>query len=89
MCWSTMTARSGSTGRAIRATRPTDRGAPTPRPLAALLARGMELPQAARWAREIAAEAVGHGLSELGAGPGPVDVLGVRRREIDPPRLDP
>ena len=57
--------------------------------LAALLARGMELPQAARWAREIAAEAVGHGLSELGAGPGPVDVLGVRRREIDPPRLDP
>ena len=29
--------------------------------LAALLARGMELPDAARWAREIAAEAVGHG----------------------------
>jgi len=56
--------------------------------LAALLARGMDLPQAARWAREIAAEAVGHGLRELGAGPGPVDVLGVRRREIDPPRLD-
>jgi hydroxymethylpyrimidine/phosphomethylpyrimidine kinase len=56
--------------------------------LAALLARGMELPDAARWAREIAAEAVGHGLRELGAGPGPVDVLGVRRREIDPPRLD-
>ena len=56
--------------------------------LAALLARGMELPEAARWAREIAAEAVGHGLRELGAGPGPVDVLGVRRREIDPPRLD-
>jgi hydroxymethylpyrimidine/phosphomethylpyrimidine kinase len=56
--------------------------------LAALLARGMELPDAARWAREIAAEAVGHGLRELGAGPGPVDVLGVRRREIEPPRLD-
>jgi hydroxymethylpyrimidine/phosphomethylpyrimidine kinase len=56
--------------------------------LAALLARGMELPEAARWAREIAAEAVGHGLTELGAGPGPVDVLGVRRREIEPPRLD-
>jgi hydroxymethylpyrimidine/phosphomethylpyrimidine kinase len=56
--------------------------------LAALLARGMELPDAARWAREIAAEAVGHGLTELGAGPGPVDVLRVRRREIDPPRLD-
>ena len=56
--------------------------------LAALLARGMELAEAARWAREIAAEAVGHGLRELGAGPGPVDVLGVRRREIEPPRLD-
>ena len=56
--------------------------------LATLLARGMELPDAARWAREIAAEAVGHGLRELGAGPGPVDVLGVRRREIEPPRLD-
>ena len=56
--------------------------------LAALLARGMELSEAARWAREIAAEAVGHGLRELGAGPGPVDVLGVRRREIEPPRLD-
>ena len=56
--------------------------------LAALLARGMELSEAARWAREIAAEAVGHGLHEIGAGPGPVDVLGVSRREIDPPRLD-
>jgi hydroxymethylpyrimidine/phosphomethylpyrimidine kinase len=55
--------------------------------LAALLARGMELGDAARWAREIAAEAVGHGLRELGAGPGPVDVLGVSRREIDPPRI--
>ena len=55
--------------------------------LAALLARGMELHDAARWAREIAAEAVGHGLAELGAGAGPVDVLGVRRRQIEPPRL--
>jgi hydroxymethylpyrimidine/phosphomethylpyrimidine kinase len=56
--------------------------------LAALLARGMELGEAARWAREIAAEAVGHGLRDIGSGPGPVDVLGVRRREIEPPRLD-
>jgi hydroxymethylpyrimidine/phosphomethylpyrimidine kinase len=56
--------------------------------LAALLARGMELDEAARWAREIAAEAVAHGLREIGAGPGPVDVLRVRRREIEPPRLD-
>ena len=56
--------------------------------LAALLARGMELAEAAHWAREIAAEAVGHGLREIGGGAGPVDVLRVRRREIDPPRLD-
>ncbi|MDQ3730355.1 MAG: bifunctional hydroxymethylpyrimidine kinase/phosphomethylpyrimidine kinase [Actinomycetota bacterium] len=56
--------------------------------VAALLARGMELDEAARWAREIAAEAVGHGLREIGEGPGPVDVLRVRRRDIDPPRLD-
>ena len=56
--------------------------------LAALLARGMELHEAARWAREIAAEAVGHGLRGIGAGPGPVDVLRVARREIEPPRLD-
>jgi hydroxymethylpyrimidine/phosphomethylpyrimidine kinase len=57
--------------------------------LAALLARGMELDEAARWAREIAAEAVGHGLREIGEGPGPVDVLRIRRREIDPPHLSP
>ncbi len=57
--------------------------------LAALLARGMELAEAAHWAREIAAEAVGRGLREIGTGPGPVDVLSIRRREIDPPRLDP
>jgi hydroxymethylpyrimidine/phosphomethylpyrimidine kinase len=48
--------------------------------LAAFLARGSELADAARWAREIAAEAVGSGLSELGKGPGPVDVLGLTRR---------
>ncbi|MDQ2676388.1 MAG: bifunctional hydroxymethylpyrimidine kinase/phosphomethylpyrimidine kinase [Actinomycetota bacterium] len=55
--------------------------------VAALLARGMDLDEAARWAREIAAEAVGEGLREIGAGPGPVDVLGVRRRNpAQPPR---
>jgi hydroxymethylpyrimidine/phosphomethylpyrimidine kinase len=48
--------------------------------LAAFLARGSELADAARWAREVAAEAVGNGLSELGSGPGPVDVLGLTRR---------
>jgi hydroxymethylpyrimidine/phosphomethylpyrimidine kinase len=47
--------------------------------LAALLARGEELPEAARWAREIASEAVGHGLRDLGEGPGPVDVFGIGR----------
>jgi hydroxymethylpyrimidine/phosphomethylpyrimidine kinase len=47
--------------------------------LAAFLARGSELSDAARWAREIAAEAVGHGLRDLGAGPGPVDVFGIAR----------
>jgi hydroxymethylpyrimidine/phosphomethylpyrimidine kinase len=47
--------------------------------LAALLARGAELGEAARWAREIAAVAVGSGLNEIGHGAGPVDVFGLRR----------
>jgi hydroxymethylpyrimidine/phosphomethylpyrimidine kinase len=47
--------------------------------LAAFLARGEELADAARWAREIAAEAVGNGLRGLGAGAGPVDVFGLAR----------
>ena len=47
--------------------------------LAAFLARDVDLADAARWAREIAAEAVGNGLNELGRGAGPVDVLGIRR----------
>jgi len=47
--------------------------------LAAFLARGTELADAARWAREIAAEAVGNGLREIGAGAGPVDVFGLGR----------
>jgi hydroxymethylpyrimidine/phosphomethylpyrimidine kinase len=47
--------------------------------LAAFLARGTELADAARWAREIAAEAVGNGLQGLGAGAGPVDVFGLSR----------
>jgi hydroxymethylpyrimidine/phosphomethylpyrimidine kinase len=45
--------------------------------LAAFLAAGTELADAARWAREIAAEAVGNGLDALGEGPGPVDVFGL------------
>jgi len=47
--------------------------------VAAFLARGVELADAARWAREVASEAVGNGLRELGSGAGPVDVLGIRR----------
>ena len=45
--------------------------------LAAFLARGEELADAARWAREVAAQAVHHGLRGIGAGAGPVDVFGL------------
>ena len=48
--------------------------------LAALLARGASLVEAARVAARVAGEAVRHGLPELGAGDGPVDVLGVAAR---------
>ena len=47
--------------------------------LAAFLAGGAELADAARWAREVAAEAVGNGLVEIGRGAGPVDVFGLAR----------
>jgi hydroxymethylpyrimidine/phosphomethylpyrimidine kinase len=43
--------------------------------LAALLARGLPLADAARGAAAAAAGAVEHGLAELGTGDGPVDVL--------------
>ena len=46
--------------------------------LAALLARGEPLEAAARGAAAAAARAVARGLVEVGAGEGPVDVLGVR-----------
>jgi hydroxymethylpyrimidine/phosphomethylpyrimidine kinase len=45
--------------------------------LAALLARGEGLESAARGAARAASRAVAQGLTELGAGEGPVDVLGV------------
>jgi hydroxymethylpyrimidine/phosphomethylpyrimidine kinase len=48
--------------------------------LAAFLARGEEPLEAARRAREVAAAAVAAGLREIGAGPGPVDVLGLASR---------
>lgn len=47
--------------------------------LAAYLARGSDVADAARWAREIASEAVGNGLAGIGEGPGPVDSLGIIR----------
>jgi len=47
--------------------------------LAALLARGLSLEEAARGAARSASAAVKNGLVELGAGEGPVDVLGIGR----------
>jgi hydroxymethylpyrimidine/phosphomethylpyrimidine kinase len=49
--------------------------------LAAHLARGASLEQAARAAAAAASEAVRNGLDEIGAGDGPVDVLNVKGRE--------
>ena len=46
--------------------------------LAALLARGLSLEDAARGASETASRAVARGLAEIGAGDGPVDVFGLR-----------
>jgi hydroxymethylpyrimidine/phosphomethylpyrimidine kinase len=45
--------------------------------LAAFLARGLDLEDAARGAAMIASRAVRNGLADLGSGPGPVDVLGI------------
>ena len=45
--------------------------------LTALLAKGMPLPEAAREAARISSQAVANGLDWLGAGEGPVDVLGL------------
>ena len=48
--------------------------------LAALLARGLPLEEAARGAARAATDAVRHGLTEIGAGDGPVDILNVKGR---------
>jgi hydroxymethylpyrimidine/phosphomethylpyrimidine kinase len=45
--------------------------------MAAAMARGKSALEAARRAREITSEAVRDGLRDLGAGPGPVDVIGL------------
>jgi len=52
--------------------------------LAAHLAHGFAPLDAARAAKALAAAAVRDGLREIGRGPGPVDVLGVRARRPDP-----
>ena len=56
--------------------------------LAALLAHGHSLEDAARGAAEVASEAVRNGLVEIGAGDGPVDVLNVKERDGDLARGD-
>ena len=43
-----------------------------------MLARGLPLEEAARGAARAASEAVRHGLEELGAGEGPVDVFNLK-----------
>jgi hydroxymethylpyrimidine/phosphomethylpyrimidine kinase len=48
--------------------------------LAALLARGLPLLDAARGAAHAATEAVRNGLTDVGAGDGPVDILNVKGR---------
>ncbi|MBJ7608704.1 MAG: bifunctional hydroxymethylpyrimidine kinase/phosphomethylpyrimidine kinase [Candidatus Dormibacteraeota bacterium] len=55
--------------------------------LAALLAQGWQLEEAARRAAAIAGDAVAHGLEEIGEGEGPVDVLDVRSRVAPQPAL--
>jgi hydroxymethylpyrimidine/phosphomethylpyrimidine kinase len=51
--------------------------------LAAALALGQSPLEAARTARRLAGEAVAHGLRDVGAGAGPVDVLGMAARRSD------
>jgi hydroxymethylpyrimidine/phosphomethylpyrimidine kinase len=48
--------------------------------LAALLARGLSLADSARGAAAAASRGVAQGLAEIGAGDGPVDVLGIAAR---------
>jgi hydroxymethylpyrimidine/phosphomethylpyrimidine kinase len=57
--------------------------------LAAHLARGATPLEAARRAKELTARAVRDGLSEIGAGAGPVNVLGIRAPGSQPARRHP
>ena len=56
--------------------------------LAALIAHGLSLEEAARGAADAAGRAVRNGLMEIGAGEGPVDVLNVKERHEDLARRD-
>ena len=56
--------------------------------LAALLARGHSLVEASRGAAAAAASSVRNGLTEIGTGDGPVDVLNVKERDGDLARID-
>ena len=56
--------------------------------LAALLARGCPIVEAARGAAAAAASSVRNGLVEIGHGEGPVDVLGVKERNAGLSRAD-
>jgi hydroxymethylpyrimidine/phosphomethylpyrimidine kinase len=52
--------------------------------LAALLALGHPLREAAQQARRLAGDAIGRGLRDVGAGPGPVDAIGIgAEAEVD------
>jgi hydroxymethylpyrimidine/phosphomethylpyrimidine kinase len=57
--------------------------------LAALLARGHSLVEASRGAAAAAAASVRNGLTEIGHGEGPVDVLEVKERDAGLRRTDP
>jgi hydroxymethylpyrimidine/phosphomethylpyrimidine kinase len=56
--------------------------------LAALLARGHSLVEASRGAAAAAASAVRNGLTEIGHGEGPVDILDVKERDAGLGRAD-
>jgi hydroxymethylpyrimidine/phosphomethylpyrimidine kinase len=57
--------------------------------LAAHLALGFDIAEAARRARQIAAEAVRDGLRGIGHGPGPVDALGIAANRPADPSAEP
>ncbi|MEO7196998.1 MAG: PfkB family carbohydrate kinase, partial [Solirubrobacterales bacterium] len=57
--------------------------------IAALLALGFPLREAATRARRLAGDAIERGLADIGAGPGPVDAIGLHRRALGKPPTSP